>query len=746
MEITCLITATSSEIIAFRDQIASLSSVHPTVVCCIDQRRGIVESNPSIQNCTSFDIGAILGNIVSDFSFMLSRSEFSLLCSLCALENLLEHYPVFLLSPYRISDFLSTHYLPPHIEENSILLPGGITTSTDFSLMDDVQSTREHVLFDNGELVRNYVAWGRKKIEYCCRIISGSATPLRKNAFVQKHWHFFNNWIEYAWAFGCKREVFPFAAKSPFDMNPLGEEKDRFDNGTEILEFVKTYYLRDYRLREKCENNPFAHPDLFLEKNCRCGDDHPVPITAPMMEIYSLRNDLRTSFPSLEGDNRLSFVQWFLSHGKQEHLLPDQYTRPIEKALAEYECQRKNDIGGDGLMKALRRGSIRSMLHSREICEPKEEKPSHRPNGVNLCGFIRGDFGLGEAARIVATALSAACIPFTIVNCESIPSHTYSNKDWNDKITNTFPYNTNIMLTNINGIDSLRSEIAPEAFSNRYNIAFWYWELPEFPEEWASAFDGVDEVWTSSDFTKQSFENVTEKPVYVIPCCLEEQREECLTRKDFNLPSDAFLFLMMYDIRSTQARKNPEGVIQAFDRAFGNREDVGLVIKINAPEDWVDETGLVDELRKRANAHVIIGTLSKPHLNSLISLCDVFVSLHRSEGFGLGPAEAMYWGVPAILTDWSGNQVYMTDDNCCPVQCKIVEIAESSDFYRKGWHWADPDLDQASDFMKRLVEDPEFYKKTAERGQKTIREDFSPRSVGKTISKRLHVIWKRLNS
>ena len=82
----------------------------------------------------------------------------------------------------------------------------------------------------------------------------------------------------------------------------------------------------------------------------------------------------------------------------------------------------------------------------------------------------------------------------------------------------------------------------------------------------------------------------------------------------------------------------------------------------------------------------------KAKINALCRCCDAYVSLHRSEGFGLGPAEAMYWGRPAVLTNWSGNTVYMRPDNCCPVEARVIEIEKAWGPYEKGWHWADPDV------------------------------------------------------
>ena len=53
--------------------------------------------------------------------------------------------------------------------------------------------------------------------------------------------------------------------------------------------------------------------------------------------------------------------------------------------------------------------------------------------------------------------------------------------------------------------------------------------------------------------------------------------------------------------------------------------------------------------------------LERKQLNSLIRLCDVFLSLHRSEGFGLVMAEAMNLGTAAVATGWSANTEFMPE-------------------------------------------------------------------------------------
>ena len=47
---------------------------------------------------------------------------------------------------------------------------------------------------------------------------------------------------------------------------------------------------------------------------------------------------------------------------------------------------------------------------------------------------------------------------------------------------------------------------------------------------------------------------------------------------------------------------------------------------------------------------------------ALMEACDVYVSLHRSEGLGLAMAEAMLMGKPVVATGYSGNTEFMNEE------------------------------------------------------------------------------------
>jgi glycosyltransferase involved in cell wall biosynthesis len=217
------------------------------------------------------------------------------------------------------------------------------------------------------------------------------------------------------------------------------------------------------------------------------------------------------------------------------------------------------------------------------------------------------------------------------------------------------------------------------------------------------------------------------------------------SQKELGLPEDRFLFLAMFDTKSVLERKNPLGVLRAFKRAFAQDDaSVGLVLKLNNPDyEQPVLRELREELAGSENVFLIDRLLTRDELTSLIGACDCFVSLHRSEGFGLGPAEAMSLGKPAIVTNWSGNTDYMTADNCIAIDYELVQLGRDYGPYKAHQRWAEPDLEQAAHWMKRVVAQPELARQIGLRGQQTIQSEFSPDAVGKIIQARLREIRGR---
>ncbi|QQZ62154.1 glycosyltransferase family 4 protein [Paenibacillus sonchi] len=369
-----------------------------------------------------------------------------------------------------------------------------------------------------------------------------------------------------------------------------------------------------------------------------------------------------------------------------------------------------------------------------------------RLSGVNLVGYSRAEMGIGESCRIAAKSMDAVHIPFGIINFIGTNSASMNDNTWVNKEISEPRYNLNIFHINAEQMIEIYAHYGNSIFKDRYNIGFWHWELPDFPDEWKESFNLVDEIWAPSTFVVDSIAQKSPVPVVKIPHSIEVNITEKRDRGYFNLPEEAFLFLTMYDLKSFQARKNPQASIKAFQRAFDPEDtSVGLVIKVNSAKQGLKE---LDELYQiiggYTNIYLVDRTLSRNDTNALISVIDSYVSLHRSEGFGLGLAEAMYLGKPVIGTNWSSNIDFMDFNNSCLVDYTLVQLDEDHGPYKSYQYWADPNVEHASMYMRTLYDDNNFYKRISSNGEEHIKKYYSPQAVGEIINRRLEYIsmWK----
>jgi glycosyltransferase involved in cell wall biosynthesis len=319
-------------------------------------------------------------------------------------------------------------------------------------------------------------------------------------------------------------------------------------------------------------------------------------------------------------------------------------------------------------------------------------------------------------------------------------SHT--DRSWSHKEARDSRYDVTIVCVNPDNSFYLRTQVSPEILGDRYVIANWYWELPEMPDEWLAEFEYTDEVWAATHFIRDAMSSKAPVPVVRVPPVVQLSHGKTFSRIQLGLPDDRFLFLAMFDTKSVLERKNPLGVLRAFKSAFASNDpSVGLVLKFNNPDYGQPVLReLREELAGCKNVFLIDRLLSRDELTSLIGECDCFVSLHRSEGFGLGPAEAMSLGKPAIVTNWSGNTDYMTADNCIAIDYELVQLGRDYGPYKAHQRWAEPDLNCAAQWMKKIVAEPGLARQIGLRGQQTIRSEFSPQAVGKIVQARLEEI------
>lgn len=365
---------------------------------------------------------------------------------------------------------------------------------------------------------------------------------------------------------------------------------------------------------------------------------------------------------------------------------------------------------------------------------------------VCLAGHPFAPIGMGEHVRATFRSLNAVYQPPQLHDIyKLVPASEDEVAEFSQAMVED-PAPINIFHINGNEVAGALEHINQARPWTGYNIIYPLWELPRYPQEWAEQLDRFDEIWAASRFVMDGLKEVCSKPVVHMPLATEIQLDGFYSRRYFGLPEADYVFLFFYDLRSYSARKNPRGVFEAFKQLLNKRPytRTHLVIKVNGvdmnPQAFAELQAEVQALYGRVT--LIDRMMSSSEVKNLLRCSDCFVSLHRSEGYGFGVAEAMALGKPAIATAYSGNMDFMTPDTSLPVGYRLIPVLEGEYPHHHGQHWAEPDQDQAVAYMLQLVDDPAMGRALGKKAQLHMQSNFSYRYTGLRYRARLDEIRK----
>ncbi len=363
--------------------------------------------------------------------------------------------------------------------------------------------------------------------------------------------------------------------------------------------------------------------------------------------------------------------------------------------------------------------------------------------GIRVAGYLRAEMGVGQLGRLATAVVEATGIPcstYVYDRTSSRQNHPFVENDSDE-------FNVNLICVNADELPGFAAAVGPDFFQGKYTIGLWAWELDTFPAAFSPAFDVVDEVWAISDFVRHAVASATTKPVLSFPLPVIPSALPTTTDLDaLGLPQ-AFTFLFCFDLLSIFERKNPLGLVDAFSRAFEDGEGPVLVIKaINGEMRRGDLERLRSVAATRTDVVILDHYLGYGENAALMNHCDCYVSLHRSEGFGLTMAEAMALGKPVIATAYSGNLEFMDGANSLLVPWRPGTVPAGCDPYPQGSMWAEPEIDAAARLMRSVYDDRGQALETGRKGQLSVLENHGVHARTAMVSARFAEAQRSLST
>lgn len=375
--------------------------------------------------------------------------------------------------------------------------------------------------------------------------------------------------------------------------------------------------------------------------------------------------------------------------------------------------------------------ALRNRMLQRRLVASIDKQGASPAQGITIVAPLGGANSLCKVMRDFAFNLKALGVPFQTFDLSerrSVPDEDIKP-----------------ILTPRNQFDLLKYDHILEMFSaplpddlpvRRSRIIFW--EFESGLVEYDNSLDNKREAIGMSDFDVKVFRALLAPgtPVRKIPYPFHFEATDLPPvadiRKHFGIASDDFMVFFNFDFNSSFHRKNPDGAIKVFAEAFRAVPHAKLIFKTmgakNHPDKLANLHALARELGVSDQFITITDYLPQHDLCGLTNACDVYLSLHRGEGFGLGIAEAMSLGKAVITTDYSAPTEFCTTENSIPIPFTMMPVESwqvDNKSYRFVKEWAEPDISEASKALRRLYDSPELRSRLGSAAKQTIESTFS---------------------
>lgn len=339
------------------------------------------------------------------------------------------------------------------------------------------------------------------------------------------------------------------------------------------------------------------------------------------------------------------------------------------------------------------------------VWAPRPDSDAKAEVPIIVVGMLRHASGLGAAARACHNALKASGLPVYGIDLTETLMHEVNHSDFAYDDGRSLLGQGTVFLHISGPLVPLAMAGLGRAFVRRKRVvAHWFWELPEVPKDWSPAIPFVHEICVNTTFVRDAIRPIAcGRPLHVVPYpLLLDPAPRPVRRSD-----RPFTVLVVFNIASSFARKNPCAAIAAFRQAFSNNPSVRLIVKYMNAFVWPEGVRLMEEAAREADNIELRGdVLDEDGMAALFDEADVVMSLHRAEGLGLVVAEGMLRGLAVIATDWSGSVDFLTPETGVPIGYRLMPVNDPQGKYPSAMLWAEPNIDEAAAALQALRADP----------------------------------------
>lgn len=168
-------------------------------------------------------------------------------------------------------------------------------------------------------------------------------------------------------------------------------------------------------------------------------------------------------------------------------------------------------------------------------------------------------------------------------------------------------------------------------------------------------------------------------------------------RKRLNIPSNAFLFLVVAGNYEQSGRKSLDTTALAFQRVLESHPEAMLWIHSAPGTQHYNLQQMLEQLELPASSYrVTFESLGRTELQKLYLTSDCLVSASKSEGFGLPTQEANLLGIPVIGTDVLAMHDWILYGR------KVPPLQRSYNPFEGGWWWM-PSVDGIAKAMEEVI-------------------------------------------